>query len=251
MLSWRRSLNAWRKNGRVCGDCTFLLICIRLAKVLSLSKGEPLTILLMSIPYGPILVVEDVAHVRELIEVTLRFKGYPVITARDGQEAWARIMETHPALVITDLLMPKMDGFALIQKMRTNPKTTSIPIIVLSATYVTPEDKAFAMDLGAVRFVEKPVDTEEFLLTVAEVLTAGPSTLPQPLDEQTFYQGYRERLENKLRHKITQIQRTERLLQTLPEEQKPAFQALLAEAISHRQAIREELDELYRLMGAS
>jgi CheY-like chemotaxis protein len=202
----------------------------------------------MSIPYGPILVVEDVAHILELLEVTLRFKGYPVVTARNGQEALDFIAREHPALVITDILMPKLDGFALVHRLRSNPKTTGIPIIVLSATYVTPEDKTFAMRLGVVRFLEKPVDTEEFLLTVAEVLTHGPSTMPRALDDEQFYRGYRDRLENKLRHKIGQIQRTERLLETLPEDQKPAFHALLEEAKAHREEIKLELDELYRLL---
>jgi CheY-like chemotaxis protein len=202
----------------------------------------------MSIPYGPLLVVEDVPHILQLLEVTLRFKGYPVTTARNGQEALEKIEQEHPALVITDILMPKLDGFALVHRLRTNLKTNRIPIIFLSATYVTPEDKQFALSLGAVRFLEKPVDTEELLLTVAEVLTAGPSTGPMPLDEEQFYRGYRDRLESKLRHKISQIQRTERLLETLPEDQKPAFRALLDEAREHREEIQRELDELYRLI---
>jgi CheY-like chemotaxis protein len=202
----------------------------------------------MNIPYGPILVVEDVSHILELLQVTLRFKGYPVVTARNGQEALEVIEKERPALIITDILMPKLDGFALVQRLRTNPKTNSIPIMFLSATYVTPEDKAFALSLGAVRFLEKPVDTEEFLLTVAEVLTMGPASVPQPLDEQQFYRGYRERLETKLRHKIGQIQRTERLLETLPEDQKPAFRALLDEARGHREEIQRELDDLYQLL---
>ncbi len=202
----------------------------------------------MSIPYGPILVVEDVPHILDLLEVTLRFKGYPVITARNGQEALEIIAKERPALVITDILMPKLDGFALVHNLRTNLLTNRIPIIFLSATYVTPEDKSFALSLGAVRFLEKPVDTEEFLLTVAEVLTLGPSTVPKPLEEHQFYRGYRDRLETKLRHKMGQILRTERLLQSLSEEQKPAFRALLEEAYAHRDEIQHELDELYRLL---
>jgi CheY-like chemotaxis protein len=202
----------------------------------------------MSIPYGPILVVEDVPHILELLEVTLRFKGYPVATARNGQEALEFISREHPALVITDILMPKLDGFAMVHQLRSNPKTGNIPIIFLSATYVTPEDKNFGLSLGAMRFLEKPVDTEEFLLTVAEVLTSGPSTVPRPMDQEMFYKGYRDRLETKLRHKIGQIQRTERLLETLPEEQKPAFRALLEEARGHRDEIQHELDELDRLL---
>ena len=205
----------------------------------------------MNIPYGPILVVEDFPHILELLEVTLKFKGYPVITARNGQEALALLEREHPALVITDILMPKMDGYALVQHLRTNPKTNQVPIIFLSATYVTPEDKAFALRLGAARFLEKPVDTEEFLLTVAEVLTESPASPPPPLDEREFYTVYRERLENKLRHKLTQIKRTERLLESLPEGQKPAFEALLAEAHVHRADIQNELEQLHRLLNQS
>jgi CheY-like chemotaxis protein len=202
----------------------------------------------MNIPYGPILVVEDVPNILDLLAVTLRFKGYPVVTATNGQEALEKIEQERPALVITDILMPKMDGFALVQNLRTNPKTKNIPLIFLSATYVTPEDKEFALSLGAVKFLEKPVDTEDFFLTIAEVLTQGPEPIPPPLTEEEFYLGYRERLESKLKHKNTQIARTERLLRTLPEEQKPAFEALLAEACSHREEIQRELDELHDLL---
>lgn len=203
----------------------------------------------MTIPYGPILVVEDVPNILELLTVTLRFKGYPVITATNGQEALERIEREHPALIITDILMPKMDGFAMVHHLRLNPKTNRIPTIFLSATYVTPEDRAFALKLGAVRFLEKPVDTEEFLLTVAEVLTMGPVPMPPPMEEQEFYYGYRERLESKLRHKNAQIARTERLLNTLPTEQRASFQALLSEVRDHRDQIQEELDELNRLIS--
>ncbi len=203
----------------------------------------------MNIPFGPILVVEDVPNILELLTVTLRFKGYPVVTATNGQEALERIEREHPALIITDILMPKMDGYAMVHRLRVNPKTNRIPIIFLSATYVTPDDRSFAMKLGAVRFLEKPVDTEEFLLTVAEVLTMGPVPIPPPMAEQEFYYGYRERLESKLRHKNSQIARTERLLNTLPSEQRASFQALLSEVRDHRDQIQEELDQLNRLIN--
>lgn len=204
----------------------------------------------MNIPYGPILVVEDVPNVLELLEVTLRFKGYPVVTARNGQEALDCITRERPAIIITDILMPKMDGYALAHAVRKDPRTRQIPIIFLSATYVTPEDKKFALNLGAVRFLEKPVDTEDFLLTIAEVLTTGGgSAIPAPMSETDFFAGYRDRLEQKLRHKNTQIARTERLLQTLPDEQKPAFESLLNQAISDRDEIQAELDQLYKLLG--
>jgi CheY-like chemotaxis protein len=214
------------------------------------AKQQRNTIAGMNIPYGPILVVEDVPNVLELLEVTLRFKGYPVVTARNGQEALDCIMRERPALIITDILMPKMDGYALAHSIRKDVRTRQIPIIFLSATYVTADDKKFALSLGAVRFLEKPVDTEDFLLTIAEILTIGNTEqISPPLSENDFFDGYRDRLEQKLRHKNTQIARTERLLQTLPEEQKPAFDSLLHQAISDRDEIQKELEQLYRILN--
>ncbi len=186
------------------------------------------TILRMNIPYGPILVVEDVPSVLDLLEITLRFKGYPVITARNGQEALDRITRERPAMVITDILMPKMDGFTLAHTIRKDPHTRQIPIVFLSATYVTSEDKNFALNLGAIRFLEKPIDTEDFLLTIAEILTGGSGKIPAPMSDPEFTSGYRARLEQKIQHKNSQIARTERLLGSLPSEQKPAFETLLS-----------------------
>lgn len=197
---------------------------------------------------GPILVVEDVANVLELLEVTLRFKGYEVASARNGVEGLEMVEKVKPVLIITDILMPKMDGYAFVQKLRTNPATRRIPVIFLSATYVTPEDKKFALSLGATRFIEKPIDTEDFLLTIAEIMTQEPATGPEPLDSKDFYQGYRDRLEQKLRHKSTQIARTERLIPTLPPEQRPAFEAMLQQAKNDRENIQSELDEIYRVL---
>jgi CheY-like chemotaxis protein len=197
---------------------------------------------------GPILVVEDVPNVLELLEVTLRFKGYEVISAHNGVEGLEKVASANPSLIITDILMPKMDGYAFVQTLRTNPSYRSMPVIFLSATYVTPEDKSFAISLGATRFIEKPIDTEDFLLTIAEILTQGPSTVPEPLNTREFYQGYRERLEQKLRHKNTQITRTERLIPTLPEAQRPSFMSMLQQAYSDRENIQQELKEIYRVL---
>ncbi|HEY9074909.1 MAG TPA: response regulator [Anaerolineaceae bacterium] len=194
----------------------------------------------------PILVVEDIPNIREMLEITLRFKGYEVVSAADGEEALEIIKTSLPSLVITDILMPRMDGFTFIHTLRQDPRTRPLPVIVLSATYTTPEDKHFAMSLGAVRFLEKPIDTEEFLLTVAETLTGETPTMPIPMDDFKFYLEYRSRLENKLGHKNSQITRMERLVQVLPESQKAAFQSLLADAIRDRDEIQQQLDDIYR-----
>jgi CheY-like chemotaxis protein len=193
---------------------------------------------------GPILVVEDIPNVLELLEVTLRFQGYEVISAHNGQEALEILEHENPALIITDILMPKLDGFALVQELRNNPKTLGIPVIFLSATYVTPEDRDFALSLGASRFLEKPIDTEEFLLTIAEILSKNHITIPRPLEQPQFYSGYRARLETKLQHKNRQIARIERLLPTLDEEQRNSFQVLYEQALRDRSEIEIELGAL-------
>jgi len=200
---------------------------------------------------SPILVVEDVPNILELLDVTLRFKGYPVATASNGEEALELVSKKEPALVITDIMMPKMDGYTLAFNLRRKPETSHIPIIFLSATYVTPEDKAFAMSLGAVRFLEKPVDTEDFLLTVAEVMTDNQTTLSPPMDKQQFLQGYTRRLEVKLGHKNAQIVRNERLLETLPDSLKSAFEEMLLDNRKQRDQIQWELDKIYTRLEKS
>jgi CheY-like chemotaxis protein len=199
----------------------------------------------------PILVVEDVPNILELLDVTLRFKGYPVTTASNGEEAFEQVSTNKPALIITDIMMPKMDGYTLAYKLRRDPETTNIPIIFLSATYVTPEDKDFALSLGAVRFMEKPVDTQDFLLTVAEVLTGDPEALSPPMDKEQFLQGYRRRLEVKLGHKNVQIERNERLLDTLPDSLKGSFENMLHENRRQRDQIQLELEEIYTRLQKS
>lgn len=188
-----------------------------------------------------ILVVEDVSNIRDLLDVTLRFKGYTVRTAKDGEEALRLIAEELPALVISDILMPRLDGFSLVQRLRVQEITRDIPVIMISATYVSAEDRAFALRLGAIEFLEKPVDTEVFLRTVETSLRSAPKALPDPLADEEFYAGYVHRLEIKLAQKESQIARTERLIRSLDDEQRPAFEAILEEEMRFRTAIMQEL----------
>lgn len=189
-----------------------------------------------------LLVVEDTPHILEMLDLTLRFKGYEVMTARNGQEALDVLKEKRPALIITDILMPKMDGFSLMYHLRANRETRDIPVVFLSATYVAPEDKAFAKTLGATKFIEKPIDTEELLETIAQLLKQGSAAQTKPIKEQEFFEKYRERLENKLSQKKTQIARIQRLLETISASEKPGFDASLKQALNDRQGIEAELE---------
>ncbi len=193
---------------------------------------------------GYVLIVEDVPDILKLLHATLTFKGYNVVTARNGQEALEAIRRERPALVITDIMMPKLDGFGLVHRLRINPKTREIPVIFLTATYVALEDKAFALNIGATRFIEKPVNFEKFLETVNELITSDTPAAPALMSETEFYEGYRQRLEKKLNQKITQITRDEHLLETIPEEEKPSFKASLQMAMNERDELQRLLSEI-------
>jgi DNA-binding response OmpR family regulator len=197
-----------------------------------------------SVP-ATLLVVEDIPDILTLLKATLEFKGYRVITARDGQEALEIIERESPAVIVTDILMPRLDGFNLVHRLRLNSQTRDIPVIFLSATYVAPEDKAFALSLGVTRFIEKPVNFEEFLPAVSDLLKYNEKSSQLPMDEFEFYDGYRKRLETKLLHKNTQIARAEHLLETISEEEKPSFQASLRQAKEERHEIQKLLDQIH------
>ena len=198
----------------------------------------------MSIQVGPILIVEDIAAVRELLEVQLRLRGYGVVTARDGQEALERLATLHPAVIVTDILMPRVDGFALAHRLRAQTDTAGIPIIFLSATYVSADDEAFALHLGALRFLPKPVDADELFVAVADALTGQPRTGAAALTDREFYTSYRQRLEAKLRQKSAQIARNRQQLNTVLPDQRETLAHLLAEMEAQHEEIRRELDVL-------
>lgn len=179
------------------------------------------------------------------------FKGYRVVTARNGEEALEIIHKDHPDLIIADILMPRMDGFSMVHRLRINPETRRIPVVFLSATYVAPEDKTFALSLGATRFIEKPVDLPSFLPVIEKLLQQGVPTPVEPLDEHAFFEGYRKRLEIKLTQKNAQIARDERLLDTLAEDEKPAFRKSMQQAISERQEIRALLTQIHERLEST
>jgi len=197
----------------------------------------------MNTTKGPLLIVEDVPDTLKLIEAALTFKGYRVTTARNGLEALEAIEKERPSLIITDILMPKMDGFSLVHRLRINPETHEIPVIFLSATYVEAEDKAFATAIGVTSFLEKPIDIERFLAKIEEILRVG-SQKTRPLLERDFYEGYQKRLEHKLNNKVTQIAREERLLETLREEERDPIKASLYHARAERDEIQALLDQV-------
>src|SRR6476619_299030 len=134
-----------------------------------------------------LLIVEDDPDILRLLDAALTFRGYRVVTAHNGREGLEAIQTKRPTIVIADIMMPKLDGFWLVHRIRINPQTRDIPVVFITATYVAREDREFALSIGATRFIQKPVDLEKFLATIAEVLKQGIPIRIEPLKELNFY----------------------------------------------------------------
>jgi CheY-like chemotaxis protein len=199
----------------------------------------------MSAEQGYLLVVEDDPDILKLLDTTLTFRGYRVITAHNGQEGLQVVQGERPAIVIADIMMPKLDGFGLVHRLRINPETRDIPVVFITATYVAPEDREFALNIGATRFIQKPVDLEDFLMMITELLEQGTPVRIEPLKEFDFYDEYRKRLEAKLAEKNTQIARDEYLLGTPSANEDQFLRASLRHAIGEREELKLLLDQIH------
>lgn len=160
------------------------------------------------------LIIEDDPDILKLLDRTLTIKGYRVVTASNGYDGLEIIRKECPKIVITDIMMPKMDGFNLVHRLRIDPETRTIPVIFITVTYIAREDRDFARNIGATHFVQKPIDFEKFLKIIADLLEQGEATAPEPLDDIKFYEGYLNRLEAKLDQKNKQLARDNRILAT-------------------------------------
>lgn len=197
----------------------------------------------MSTGSGYLLLVEDDPDILKLLNTTLTFRGYRVVTASNGKEGLEAVRQERPALVIADIMMPKLDGFGLVHRLRINPETRNIPVIFITATFLSPEDKEFALEIGVTRFIQKPLDMDTFLQTIAALLGPVERAAIEPLQEYSFYEGYRTRLGVKLAQKNKQIARDEALLAANPHEE-DSIQASLRHAIRERDELKILLDQV-------
>jgi DNA-binding response OmpR family regulator len=114
-----------------------------------------------------ILLVEDTVELAEEIADIFRLEGYNVTTASNGTHAMDRLREFNPDIIVTDLLMPGMDGFTLVEKIRTLSST--LPIVILSAK-TAESDISFGKALGANAFVRKPCKGSDLVAIVAKLI---------------------------------------------------------------------------------
>ena len=116
-----------------------------------------------------ILVVDDEADMRAMLDAVLRRAGFEVEQAPDGQDALRAVLARPPDLVVTDILMPRVDGWELCRRLRADRRTARIPIIFLSLRNGA-ADRTYGLELGADDFLAKPFDTRELTARVQAVL---------------------------------------------------------------------------------
>ena len=119
-----------------------------------------------------ILVVDDDPVIQKLLAVNFEMEGYHVVTASDGEEALDRVAAEQPAVVVLDVMMPKVDGIEVLRRIKANPITANTPVLLLSAK-AQAQDIDDGMAAGADFYLTKPFEPLDLLDRVAWMLRGG------------------------------------------------------------------------------
>jgi len=152
-----------------------------------------------------ILIVDDIPVNRRLLQAQLEAEGLVVVTASNGVEALAVLHRESVDVIISDILMPEMDGYRLCHEVRRSERFKDLPFIFHTATYTSPSDESLSLSLGADRFLRKPASVEDLLAAIYET---GRSTRRPPaaaLDGMDVLKSYSDRLVSKLEHKNIEL----------------------------------------------
>ena len=155
-----------------------------------------------------ILIVDDIEANRKLLRVTLEAEGHKTLEAADGLEALQILARETVDAVISDILMPNMDGFRLCHEIRKSERLHALPFIVYTSTYTSPEDMKLAQTIGADKYLTKPAPTADVLNALREVMDKkGARPVPDaPAVEETYVlQQYSQALVHKLEEKNTEL----------------------------------------------
>ena len=130
-----------------------------------------------------IFLVEDEMPIRRMFTSFLEAAGYRVLQAANGSEALQAAQTQHPDLVISDLLMPGMDGFEFVRRLRREPMFSAIPIVLYSGIFADEAAVHLAKGFGIRHFLTKPISKDTFLNAVADALRRGELP-PSPATEE-------------------------------------------------------------------
>lgn len=158
-----------------------------------------------------ILIVDDYPDNLFVLATLMKAYGHRVLEAGNGAQALEILEKETVDLIISDILMPVMDGFQLCRKVKGDERLAAIPFIIYTATYTGPEDEVFALKIGADRFIEKPCEPQEMMAAVC-ALTDGQASgekasKPAPAEEGEVFRLYSERLVKKLEQKMLQLEK--------------------------------------------
>src|SRR6266404_3718521 len=149
-----------------------------------------------------ILIVDDNATNLKLLRAMLEAESFPVVEAADGIEALAVLAQEKIDAIISDILMPRMDGYRFCYEVRKSGRFGRLPFIFYTSTYNSPSDAKLALDLGGNRFIEKPASAEVILAALRELSTeTRPPTPTVTLPEVELMKEYNVRLVAKLEEK--------------------------------------------------
>lgn len=138
-----------------------------------------------------VMVVEDDASLREIYSIRITAEGYDVVSAGDGEEALAVAVREKPDLILSDVMMPKISGFDMLDILRSTPETSGIKVVMMTALSAD-DQRRRGEELGADRYlVKSQVGIEDVVNTIHEVLgdrqTTAQTTAPQQPAPQPFY----------------------------------------------------------------
>jgi PAS domain S-box-containing protein len=157
-----------------------------------------------------VLAVDDREDEIYYLQTLLTAAGFEVMTAANGRDALEKATIRPPDLLITDILMPVMDGFSLCRHWRNEPRLRAIPFIFYTATYTDPRDEEFALSLGADLFVTKPKDPDVLLRLIVDTLKqkkkADTDTPAAPPEETVYLKEYNQTLIRKLEAKVFELE---------------------------------------------
>jgi putative two-component system response regulator len=169
-------------------------------------------------PTATVLIADDRVEDRRLLRLVLERMGHRVIEATNGAQALEFARQSSPDLVLSDILMPVMDGFTLCRRLQEEPQLRHIPFVFVTANYAEQRYQEFAAQLGAARVLLKPFRARALWEIVDEALALGPpSDLTQRLqclDESQFHERHAEVVNSKLEEKINELQSANERLRT-------------------------------------
>ncbi len=197
------------------------------------------------------LIVDDKEENLYYLKALLLGHGWEVETARNGAEALVKARQQPPGLVISDLLMPVMDGYTLLRHWKVDARLNKAPFIVYTATYTEPEDEQLALTLGADAFILKPAEPGDFLTRIKAVQANPVTTVPGAAlqfagGEEGHLREYSETLIRKLEQKTLQLEESNRQLQKDIEARELAEGALRESEERFRQ-VAENIDDVFWL----